>query len=74
MFGTERCTHCKNQKAKFGDSFSKVDYIDCDAQKDLCTNAGIQGYPTWVDGQGKQYPGDQALDQLATIAWCSVTN
>jgi hypothetical protein len=73
MFGTARCSHCKDQKSKFGDAFAKVDYIDCDVQKDLCTNAGIQGYPTWVDGQGKQYPGNQPLEQLATLSTCQLT-
>lgn len=73
MFGTERCSHCKNQKSKFGEAFSKVTYIDCDAQKSVCTSAGIQGYPTWVDAAGKQYPGDQPLEQLATIGGCTYT-
>ena len=69
MYGTEWCSHCKNQKEAFGSSFQYVDYVDCDDNSAACTAAGVEGYPTWViDGQ--KYPGEQALDKLAGLTGC----
>jgi hypothetical protein len=71
MFGTEWCSHCKNQKAEFGSSFEYVDYIDCDADKTACIQAGVEGYPTWqINGQN--YPGKQPLGKLASLSGCEL--
>lgn len=72
MYGTERCSHCKNQKALFGPDFAKVTYIDCDAQKQVCMDNGIQGYPTRKDANGNMFPGVQSLDKLAEIGGCQL--
>ena len=72
MYGTERCGHCKNQKQLFGDAFAKVTYVDCDAQRQTCLDAGVRGFPTWIDGQGNQYPGTQQLEKLAEVAGCEM--
>ncbi|MBU0460347.1 MAG: hypothetical protein KKH52_03100 [Nanoarchaeota archaeon] len=69
MYGTEWCSHCQNQKAAFGKSFQYVNYIDCDQNKDACTDAGVTGYPTW-SVKGKNYPGEQPLERLASLAGC----
>ena len=69
MYGTEWCSHCKAQKEAFGSSFKYVDYVDCDLNQDRCTEAGVKGYPTWnIDG--KNYPGAQPLERLASLAGC----
>ena len=70
MYGTNRCSHCKNQKEKFGASFKKIDFIDCDAEKEACTKAGVQWYPTWVNAEWKLFPWDQSLEKLKNISWC----
>lgn len=70
MYGTERCGHCKKQKEAFGDAFASVEYIDCDANAAACTQAGIEGYPTWVSGDGQAFPGGKELDALKTLAQC----
>jgi hypothetical protein len=71
MYGTEWCSHCKNQKETFGDSFQYIDYVDCDRNKDECSKARIDGYPTWnVDGIN--YPGEQQLYKLASLTGCSM--
>lgn len=72
MYGTEWCPHCQNQKALFGADFDKVTYIDCDEQKQVCMDQGIQGYPTWKDTAGNFFPGVQSLEKLAEIAGCSM--
>ncbi|MFH1317156.1 MAG: thioredoxin domain-containing protein [Candidatus Woesearchaeota archaeon] len=71
MFGAEWCSHCQNQKKMFGDSFQYVDYVDCDKRRDECTSAKVSGYPTWVV-DGKNYPGEQALSRLASLAGCEI--
>lgn len=71
MYGTEWCSHCKNQKSIFGDSFQYIDYVDCDKNKDECLTAGIGGYPTWIIN-GEQYPGEQSLERLAGLSGCEL--
>jgi len=46
FMGTERCSHCKDQKARFGDAMLLVPYVDCDKNKAACTDAGVSVYPT----------------------------
>ncbi len=72
MYWTEWCGHCKNQKALFGDAFAKATYIDCDAERQTCLDAGVRGFPTWIDAAGNQYPGTQQLAKLAEIGGCSM--
>lgn len=71
MYGTEWCGHCKDQKAAFGESFEYVDYVDCDENKQICVEAGIKGYPTWII-DGESYPGRQELNKLATLTGCEL--
>ena len=67
MYGTEWCSHCKNQKKLFGDSFQYIDYIDCDKNRQECLSAGVQGYPTWRINE-QNYPGEQSLERLAQLS------
>jgi hypothetical protein len=71
MYGTEWCSHCKNQKAAFGSSFQYVDYVDCDKNKQACNSADITGYPTWTI-EGNNYPGEQQLNNLASLSGCKL--
>lgn len=69
MYGTEWCSHCKNQKKLFGDNFDYVKYVDCDKNPDACIAAGVKGYPTWVIN-GNSYAGEQSLEKLAYLTGC----
>lgn len=72
MYGSESCGHCKNQKRIFGDSFKYVNYINCNQDRSICSQAGIPGYPTWkIDG--KNYPGMQPLERLASLSGCELS-
>jgi glutaredoxin len=71
MYGTEWCSHCRNQKKMFGDSFQYVYYVDCDRNRDECLRAGVRGYPTWVI-DGELYPGEQQLFRLASLSGCEL--
>ena len=66
MYGTEWCSHCKNQKELFGSSFQYINYIDCDKNKKECTLENITGYPTWKINNTK-YSGEQSLERLAEL-------
>lgn len=70
MYGTARCSHCDDQRNLFGEWFANVDYTDCDEDRQSCLDAGVRGFPTWIDGEGNSFPGTQTLDRLATISGC----
>ena len=67
MYGTEWCSHCKNQKKLFGKSFQYINYTDCDKNVIECSAAGITGYPTWSI-KGKNYPGEQSIVRLTQLS------
>lgn len=71
MYGTEWCSHCKNQKALFGESFKYVDFVDCDAMKELCLDAGVRGYPTWYINS-TLHAGEQSLSDLSKMSGCEL--
>ncbi len=71
MYGTDWCPHCKNQKAMFGDSFKKINYINCDIDRDECLVNGIEGYPTWKIN-GEYYPGVKPVEILSGLSGCEL--
>jgi parvulin-like peptidyl-prolyl isomerase len=77
FYGASWCSHCNNQKKGFGDSLQYVTYIECadednpQVQTEACNKAGISGYPTWIIND-KQYPGEQALADLARLTGCNL--
>ena len=76
MYGAYWCPHCKTQKEMFGNSFKYINYIECDARgenakPELCEQAGITGYPTWIIN-GKTYVGVRQFQELADATGCSV--
>jgi len=70
MYGAAWCSHCKEQKALFGDSFKYVPYVECTENPDQCLKAGVEGYPTWIDVKGEKYKGGQSLEKLGEISNC----
>ena len=72
MYGAYWCTHCYDQKQRFGRrAFERIKYIECDrygknTQYKLCRQKRIPGYPTWeIDGE--QYPGEISLEDLEKL-------
>ncbi|MBN2121800.1 hypothetical protein JW721_01965 [Candidatus Micrarchaeota archaeon] len=72
FYGAFWCSHCQNQKALFGNSIEKINFIDCGASEDACTRAGITAYPTWIIG-GEKYLGTQSLETLAELTGCGLS-
>ncbi|NQU78848.1 hypothetical protein HQ545_03705 [Candidatus Woesearchaeota archaeon] len=71
MYGAYWCSHCKAQKEEFGDAFEHVNYVECTENPDACTNAGIDGFPTWIINNEK-YPGKQQFSKLSSLTGCSL--
>ncbi|MCF7861887.1 hypothetical protein K9M79_06595 [Candidatus Woesearchaeota archaeon] len=69
MYGTLWCSHCNNQKSMFGDSFKYIDFIDCDQERQVCSDEGVRGYPTWIIA-GRAYSGEQTFEKLKQASGC----
>ena len=48
FYGLKACGWCAKQKALFGDTLSRIMFIDCGEQRDTCEVLDITGYPTWI--------------------------
>lgn len=72
MYGAYWCPHCHDQKQLFGkQAFSIVDYVECSdpqnprQQKQVCSQAKIEGYPTWEINGKLLEARQQSLSELA---------
>ncbi len=77
MFGAYWCPHCQNQKKLFGSSADKIPYIECDprgndANPSLCEENNINGYPTWIFGNGERKEGEVTLQELSFRSGCTL--
>jgi glutaredoxin len=77
MYGAHWCPYCRRQKELFRDAASQVPYVECDptgqnAQPQMCAAKGLEGYPTW-EINGKLYPGQRSLQELADISNLTTT-
>lgn len=72
MYGAFWCPHCQEQKALFGDGARHLPYVECDpkgagARPDLCNQASVHSYPTWVLGAQRR-EGVLSLQELAALS------
>lgn len=77
FYGAFWCPHCQDQKALFGKSAEFLPYVECSTpdgneQNELCKEAGIENYPTWVFPNGTQAGGGQTLEELAEKTGCQL--
>jgi len=72
MYGAVWCSHCKAEKARFGDSFKYVPYVECTENPNECLTKGVESYPTWIDENGIKYLGEQGLEKLSEISGCEL--
>jgi hypothetical protein len=75
MYGAFWCSHCFQQKQAFGkDAAASLPYVECypDGYKGpqsinrACTDADVQGFPTWVIN-GRKVEGDWPLAYLEAV-------
>jgi hypothetical protein len=75
MYGAYWCPHCLNQKEAFGDAWDYVNYVECSlpnraGSTQVCTDAGIESYPTWEFADGSRQSGEVPLTTLAELTGC----
>lgn len=76
FYGAFWCSHCQAQKQAFGKSERLLPYIECSTadgqgQLEVCREAGVKSYPTWVFADGEQLTGDTPLATLAEKTGCT---
>lgn len=74
MYGTYSCPYCKAQKAMFGSAFKAVPYVECTAEPQRCTAAGVEKVPAWIFPGGKRLQGLQQLETLSSESGCALPN
>lgn len=77
FYGAFWCPHCRSQKDIFGKSAKNLPYIECstpdgNSQLAVCTEAGIESYPTWVFSDGSKENGQLTLEKLAEKTTCQL--
>jgi thiol-disulfide isomerase/thioredoxin len=73
FYGASWCSHCKTQKELFGGAVEKLPYVECavgGGQAKVCEDAGVEGYPTWINAKGEKISGAQSFEELATFSGC----
>jgi thiol-disulfide isomerase/thioredoxin len=82
FYGAEWCPHCKEQKKAFGSAVKALPYVEC-AVKDasggytpelaqVCIDAKIEGFPTWVFPDGSRQSGEVPMKTLAEKSGCAL--
>lgn len=77
FYGAFWCPHCKAQKELFGDAAEKLPYVECSTPdgkevNQICKDAGVEGYPTWVFANGTRATGEVPLASLASSTSCTL--
>ena len=77
FYGTFWCPHCQSQKELFGSSQHLMPYVECSTpdgrqQTQVCKDAGIEAYPTWVFPDGAREMGELSLQNLAERTGCAL--
>ncbi len=75
MYGAFWCPHCAEQKELFSSSFKYAPYIECgikgsQAIAQVCTDASIKRFPTWVYPDGTRTEGKRSLEYLSDETSC----
>ena len=75
FYGAFWCPHCQAQKKLFKKSVKNLPYIECSTangsgQLPVCTDVGIQSYPTWEFADGTRKTGEQSFAELAAASSC----
>jgi hypothetical protein len=75
MYGAYWCPHCADQKEMFGSSFQYAPYIECGikgsrAEAQVCIDADVKHFPTWVFAGGARVEGAHSLEFLSQETGC----
>ncbi len=77
FYGAFWCPHCNNQKAMFGKKAVKLlPYQECSTadrkQNSICSEAGIESYPTWEFPDGSRMSGELSFFDLSEKTGCAL--
>ena len=77
IYGAYWCPHCIDQKEAFGNSFKKINYIECSlpnnaGQTEICKQALIMSYPTWELPNGTRIGGVISFGRLSELSGCAL--
>jgi len=79
MYGAYWCSHCQDQKEKFGVSFEYAPYVECGvqgnvhAETQVCKDADIKHFPTWqFPPTGERVERVFELEELSDRTGCSL--
>lgn len=77
FYGAYWCPHCAAQKEMFGASARLLPYQECSlpnaqGQTQVCTDAGVKTYPTWVFSDGNRLEGTQTMASLGEATGCAL--
>ena len=77
LYGAIWCGHCKSQKELFGAAARFLPYVECSTadnlgQLQVCKDAGITSYPTWIFADGSRQSGNLSLAILAEKTNCEL--
>ena len=77
FYGAFWCPHCQEQKQLFGTAKKYLPYVECSSadgksQLQVCTDAKIEGYPTWVFSDGSKVSGAISLEELSKKTGCEL--
>jgi len=75
FYGAFWCSHCQAQKNEFGSSKEFLPYVECSSadaksQTDVCKEAGVEAYPTWIFADGTKQLGEISFEELAEKTSC----
>lgn len=75
FYGAFWCSHCQAQKKLFGTAEKFLPYVECSTpdgsgQLQVCKDAGVNSYPTWVFKNGVTKTGELSFDELSKETAC----
>ncbi len=80
FYGAFWCPHCQATKRIFGEAaVAKLPYVECatpdgQGQLPICTQNGIESYPTWVFKDGSRIGGELSPDAVAPPGMISLND
>ncbi len=77
FYGAFWCPHCQATKRMFGSSQRLLPYTECSTpngqdQLQVCKDAGVQSYPTWVFPDGTRLNGERTMAELSSASGCQL--
>jgi thiol-disulfide isomerase/thioredoxin len=77
FYGASWCSHCQDQKKAFGNAASTLPYVECSTpdnkdQTQICKDAKIEGYPTWVFADKSTESGNLSFEILSQKTGCQL--